>query len=77
MTSAPNIPETADTSSVMVEPTNNNASSFHHEKQETWKRKPADPDPSKAVATMGVSILETREGWNARKNSSEESRRVA
>jgi hypothetical protein len=42
MTSAPNIPETAD--SVMVEPAN--ASSFHREKQETWKRKPADPDPN-------------------------------
>jgi hypothetical protein len=40
MTSAPNILETAD--SIMVEPTN--ASSFHCEKHETWKQKPANPD---------------------------------
>jgi hypothetical protein len=35
MPSAPNIPEMAD--SIMVEPTN--ASLFHREKQEMWKKK--------------------------------------
>jgi hypothetical protein len=58
---------------VMVEPTN--ASSFHCENQETWKQKPADPNPSKVVAMMGVSILKTSKGWNARNHSSEGSRR--
>jgi hypothetical protein len=55
----------------------NGAIIVHREKQETWKRKPADPDPFKAVATTGVFILKTREGWNVRENSSEVSRRVA